>query len=170
MSIDVPSAGDPILDTWGADVAEKLNKITPLLLTAAVATNSASADNIAEWSFPVVDGNVYSCQLHGSYYANATNQGIKFGYTGPAGAGHVSGVILGNGSDTGATRFWSGDGSLAGRTSTDGTGRRGFWLAHRFAATASGTMYLQFARGGTSGAPGITITKGSGGLLIEETS
>lgn len=169
MTIPIPSAGGPVLDTWGAAVATKLNAMIPLIVTADQATNSATAQDITELQIPVVAGRAYNIQLHGSYSVSATNQGLQLGYSGPGGAGALDVRIWGNASPTGETVARSFDGSLTGRTSTDTTGTREFWAYLRYACTTTGTLKIQFARGGTSGSTGVTLQAGCGGWVIEGT-
>lgn len=165
MSIDVPTAGSPILDSWGVAVAGQLNRCVPLVIAADEATNSATAQDIDDWSFAVVAGSYYNVHLSGTYQVSATNQGLLLGVDGPAGSIYLHMRIGGNGAAMTFTETAS-SGSLAGSTSTDSAAtRRTFQAWGRFAPTADGTITIQYARGGTSGGTGVTIEAGAGGIL-----
>lgn len=166
MTLTIPTAGAPILDTWGAAVAAQLNRQLLMATTADVSTDSASAQSITGLSFAVESGKSYFGYIFGAYMVSATNQGLQLGWNGPTGTGRLHGYISGNGSETGHTDYQS-SGGLQGRTSTDAAdpSRRVFQGWFWFQANADGTVQFQFARGGTSGSTGVTILEGSGGCV-----
>lgn len=166
-AITVPTAGTPILDSWGADVANRLNRLQPLALTSDLATNSATAQDIAALAVEMTAGRGYLMRFHGGYAVSATNQGLLLGFSAPSGGGALDARIWGNGGPTTEGRVRTTSGTLVGLTATDTTGEREFWLDIWYVATASGTFTPQFARGGTSGGTGVTLRAGVGGLVIE---
>ena len=104
MTLDIPSAGSPILDTWGAAVATKLNSIIPLALLADQSTNSGSAVDMDDMLIPAIAGCVYNFQLAGTYSVSATNQGLQLGFSGPGGSGTMGCRIWGKTSPTSIDR------------------------------------------------------------------
>lgn len=168
MSIAVPTAGGPVLDTWGAAVANQLNRIILVSLTADQATNSATAVDVTEWTFPAVAGSAYVGQFFGRYSVSATNQGLRLTWDGPSGNGVLFAQIGGNGAATTIADFrTTSDGTMTGSTASSATSALEFWLSFYFVATASGDYTIQFARGGTSGSTGVTLRDGSGGFVLE---
>jgi len=170
MAITVPTAGNPILDTWGADVANQLNTMLVIGMTSDQATNNGTGSGAAvtELQWPVTSGVLYVARLFGSYIVNATNQGLQLGFTAPAGSGILFAHIGGYTTATGVTRHRTGAGAATytGTTTTDSSAaNREWWADIRYVPTSSGTIQLTFARGGTSGAPGVTLRQGSGGLV-----
>jgi len=172
MSISVPTAGTPILDTWGAAVANQLNTMLVIGMTSDQSTNNsvASGAAVTELQWPATSGTLYVARLFGSYYCNATNQGLQLGFTAPAGSGIVYMQIAGSGTATATSRHrtTAGTATYTGRTTVDSAGsNREWWADIRYVPSASGTIQLTFARGGTSGAPGVTLRQGSGGMVYQ---
>ena len=172
-AIAIPTAGAPILDTWGADVANALNRLKPVHMTADAERNLTAAAALGELSVPMVAGRVYLGRIHGTYKTGGTNQGLRVGWTtedgGATTGAHLFASIVGS-SATAESRFrLTQEDSLVGRTSVDQQNtKRAFWLDYTFICSASGTFVPTFARGGNSSAnPGITIFAGTGGLWIE---
>lgn len=170
MSITVPTAGSPVLDTWGAAVAGQLNDMIPIVMTADQATNSASAVSVTELVIPVLSGSVYIVQLAGDYQCSATNQGLQMGYSGPGGSGNLALEVWGVSSPTGINRYRTFDGSLTGSTAVaTAASNREWWATLRYVCTSSGDLQVKFARGGTSGSTGVTLVAGSGGIALQAT-
>ena len=169
MSIDVPTPGGPILDTWGAAVAGQLNAIQAVCLDADVTTDSASAQDVTGLAFDTEAGRNYMVQLWGVYTVSSTAKGLKVSFTYPGGTGQLHLTIYGNGSDVGLSRHrtngYLGAG-LQGRTSTDSTGYREWRAQMWWQASADGTLQLQFGRGGSSGGTGVTMIKGTGLIAV----
>ena len=164
--IDEPTAGTAILDTWGVAVAQKLNRMKVLTLTSDESTNSATLEDIEDLSFEVVSGRYYTVYLFGAYNVNATNQGLQLGFDAPAGDGYLTMKISGNGAPNTDTRART-SGAAAGSTATDSTNNREWWAWLWLQPTANGIVTIQLARGGTSGAPGVKILAGAGGMALE---
>lgn len=167
--IAVPVAGGPILDTWGAAVANRLNQLQPISLSADFSTNATSGVEVPDWTIDVVSGRVYILQLFGQYQMAHVNQGIQLEVDLEM-AGSVLFLdleIWGQGSATGIARYRSFDGSLTGATTVDSTNNREFYAYAQVKPTADGELYIKAARGGSNTtSPGLTIREGSGGLYV----
>ncbi len=165
--VTVPSAGDPIITSWGQDVANHANHLIPVYATADATTTSTSFGTITGMSFAVVNGKEYSFGSLALYYTvGGTSTGLKVGYTAPSGTCRLYTRIYGNGSDIAATNEVLGANDTAtGTTTTDSTAGRLIEMFGVYRCTADGTFSLRFARAGTSTT--VTIYKGSGGVVVE---
>ncbi len=164
MSITVPVAGDGITATYGAAVANQLNSMITLTVSADVSTNSTSYADVATCS--VVSGSTYSGELYFRWTPNSTGQGAIFALNGPSGT-YLAYASYHNGADgtTATTDRMSSTDSGTGVTSTDNTNARITHMRFWFQASASGTLAVRLKRGGSSSAPGITVYKGGGGVI-----
>lgn len=169
MTLTVPTAGSPILDTWGAAVANQLNRMHLVALSADQSTDSASLVDVTDLTWPVVAGRYYAGMLFGQYTVSATNQGLQMAWSStPAGTGMMFLELTG---PTAATtwdpyRTAAADTAI-GATTCLVTSFREFRLWFRFACSTSGDLQMQFKRGGTSGSTGVTLVAGSGGMILE---
>lgn len=170
MSIPVPTAGSPILDTWGALVAAALNKLRTYIVPTAIATNGSTAAPADLFTIPVVAGRQYAIRIAGTYQVSATNQGLQlaaFDEGGATGTLRGNGEMHGNASPVGETEWRTIIDTWDGRTSTDAQNAfRQFWLDMTYDATGTGDLIVRFARGGTSGGAGVTIHPGTSALVI----
>lgn len=168
--ITVPTAGTPILDTWGADVAERLNQLVPLVLEADTATDAAEgAGGATLFEIDCVSGQQYNVSIRGRYEVSATNQGLRLAVDDTATGGTCSGFA--QMASTAAATITNANLSAAstwGGTTSTGTATVGrmFRLEFTFDCSSDGTLEVVFARGGTSGSTGVTIHAGSGGLVV----
>lgn len=168
MTIDEPTAGGPILDTWGQAVAQRLNAFESQVLAADVATNSAT-DQDTGFEFEAVNGKTYLIQVEGEYEAAQTNQGLRIGIDTPSGTDRCWARIWGDSTATGETRHSGGASARIGRNTTDtAAAERPFWFTGRYECTSSGTVKVVFYRGGTSGSTGITLKAGTACLVLAE--
>lgn len=171
-TIAVPTAGAPILDTWGADVANRLNRIIPIGLSADFASNSGSIQYVPELTWDIVAGRLYVARLFGSYEAAHTSQGLELGFlsedTGVSTEDLM--MIQVNHTTTSRTngRIVAPD-VLGGPTTVDtANSPRGWWADFVMTCSTSGTMSIGMARGGgNSTSPGVTLKAGSGGFVLE---
>jgi hypothetical protein len=171
MTIAVPTAGGPILDTWGAAVATLLNRIQVLGVPADQSSDSSSGVAMNGCTIDVESGKSYVGRIFGEYVVSSTAKGLRLGFDNTHGQGRIHGWIAGAGSATGETVI-SSAGGQQGRTSTDAAtpALREFAIDFWFQATSDGTAAIEFSRGGSSGGAGVTIQKGSGGVVWEVAS
>jgi len=169
MAITVPAAGAPVLTSWGADVANQLNKCIPIVSTADTVFNSATFGDITGLSFPVVAGYTYTWQLILMYSVGGITTGLSISHTAPAGTCRMLSSIYGNVSATGADTEWLGAADTAtGTSTTDSTNGRMIRLAGHFICTTSGTFQFRRKRNGTS--TNVTIFSASGGIVTVSAS
>lgn len=169
MAIAVPTAGNPILDTWGADVANRLNQLVPLILESDTATDVAEGSGgVQLLTITVTAGREYNVQLFGIWEASATNQGLRVYVGESSGAGTVRGHAMIGNPASGLTDYTVTDSTWNGSTSTSAaTSDRAVTLSFVYACTTTGVLEVKMARGGTSGGTGVTMRAGFGGLCVE---
>lgn len=170
MTIEVPTAGQPILDSWGQDVANKLNRVQLPVKSSDQSTNSATAVDIAGLSFDVEAGKKYVAKFIGLWSGSATNQGLQLKWTEPTGTTSLAMLtIRGKTSRTSLDYTHTGGAGLNGVSSCNTADDRVFFEIEMVCeVTTAGTIQLQFARGGTSGGTGITIYAGTGGIVVAD--
>lgn len=166
--IDVPVAGEELLDDWGVSVAGQLNREVQLMTTADQSSNGTTLADVTGLTFAVTSGKQYAGRVRLWYTVSATNQGCQVGVACPAGSVLATVTTYGQGSPSGtASSVLTASGSATGVTATDdNAGRRHILVEFDYDCTAGGTFAIQFRRGGTSGSTGATIRKGSGGKVL----
>lgn len=164
MTIPVPVVGERVVYTWGASVADQLNRMILLVKTSDQSSNSTTLADITDLTFPVVNGTTYTGSLRLSYAVSATNQGCQIGITCPTGTVLVQVTTYGAGPDETHMRASGDVTTVATATGTTPLGVKVDIM--RYDCTADGTFAIRFRRGGTSGSTGVTIHKGSGGVII----
>lgn len=164
MPIDVPAAGAPILDTWGQDVAERLNQLIPLIRSTQVDTNSTSLVDVL--TFPVVSGRSYWINLAMIQYVDHASSQCQWGYDRPSGSSVIYARMASSGVTTEELQRIGATATATTFANAGGTGsQRHVQLWGQYVATADGTFRIQCARSGTSA--GVHVVAGSGGLVIE---
>lgn len=164
MTVSVPIVGERIVASWPASVAAQLNRMILLVKTSDQSSNSATLADITDLTFPVVNGTTYTGTLRLSYAVSATNQGCQIGITCPAGTVLVQVTTYGAGPDETHMRA---SGDVTAVATATGTTPLGVEVKiMRYDCTADGTFAIRFRRGGTSGSTGVTIHKGSGGIIL----
>lgn len=164
MPIDVPTPGSPILDTWGAAVAGRLNQLIPLILSSDFSTNSTSLVDV--FTFPVISGRRYNFQLVCVVTVAHASSQCQWGLDRPSG----DSVAWCRACTTGVTteelqRIGStGTATTFGNAGSTGSQRQALYTG-RYSASADGTFRIQVARSGSSG--GVTVLAGSGGMVVE---
>lgn len=169
MTVPVPVAGDEGVYTWGSAVATQLNRMIPLDTTADQSSDSTSLADVTGLTFAVTSGRRYNGTLRLWYSASSTAQGCQVGVSCPAGDVLATITTYGQSSPSGTTgSVLASSGSATGVTTTDdnGAARRHIIVHLDYDCTADGTFAIQFRRGGTSGSTGVTIRKGSGGIVL----
>lgn len=169
MTVPVPVAGDEGVYTWGAAVANQLNREIQLMTTADQSSNSTTLADVTGLTFAVESGRHYNGTLRLTYSVSATNQGCQIGVSCPTGDVLATITTYGQSSPSGTTgSVLASSGSATGVTTTDdnGTARRHIIVHLDYDCTADGTFAIQFRRGGTSGSTGATIRKGGGGTIL----
>jgi hypothetical protein len=167
--VTVPSAGDPIITSWGQAVANHANHMIPLYMSADATTTSTLFGTITDLTFSVTNGKEYTIPLTLFYTVGGTNTGLDIGYAlsgGATGTCRFYVKYAGNASATGVTNDWvDTEDTATGPTSTDSTAMRIIWADGIYRCTADGTFSMRFARNGTSTT--VTIYAGSGGVVVE---
>lgn len=171
MTVPVPVAGDEGVYTWGAAVANQLNREIQLMTTADQSSNSTTLVDIAGLTFPVVAGRQYGGTIRLRYHVFATNQGIQVAAAFPTGTLLAQVTTYGQGSPNGTTAnrlTTSGTANNPATTDDSGSGSPRSLVIDliTYDCEADGTFAFQFRRGGTSGGTGVTILKGAHGLVL----
>lgn len=169
MTVPVPVAGDEGVYTWGAAVANQLNREIQLMTTADQSSNSTTLADVTGLTFAVESGRQYVGTLVLWYSVAATNQCCQVAVSCPTGDLVASVTTRGQSTPSGAAEsHLDASGSATGVTATDdnGTARRRITIALSYDCAADGTLAIQFRRGGTSGGIGATVRKGSGGIIL----
>lgn len=143
--------------------------ILPICLSETFSSNSTSPTTFA--SFAVQDGRCYAMDLFLWYDVTSTAQGCQVGFRHPGGLAQGLIQTYGQGGPVSASTERLSQSSadtdtLTGVTSTDYTSGRSIRFQANYQCTADGTFRLRFARGGTSSSPGVSIRKGSGGMVV----
>lgn len=170
MSITVPTDGDPVIASWGNDVATQLNHMIPVIMSADFPLTSVSFPTVGDitgLTFTCVSGKVYNIQLCGTYTVGGTSTGLGLGYNHPGGTARLLSEILSSStSDSTPDTEWLIATDTATGTSTTDTTNSHFWsLRGIYQCTSDGTFAVRANRNGTSTT--VTLIKGSGGLVIQ---
>lgn len=169
--IDVPALGERGVYTWGADVANRLNRELLVELAADEATNSATVATITGLEFPVENGKVYRWDLTLWYECDTTSQGAGVGFRHPGGeamsAVRTFGVTGGTteGIERVLTSLAATDAMTAGATVSTADAMFQIEWRGRYECTADGTFLFRKKLNGTPSGFGFRLFAGSGGVI-----
>ena len=150
MAIDVLVAGDELLATWFAAVANQLNRTQCAVLTSDVSKAASSWSDITGLTLPVVAGKYYRVRATIIWDQSSTSGGIRIGANFPSGNYRAMVRYTGEASDTAFVNEWDtvADGGT-GVATADSTSARIVLLEGRYNCDADGTFALRYYRNTT---------------------
>lgn len=157
MAIDVLEAGDELLATWFAAVANQLNRTQCAVLTSDVSKAASSWSDITGLTLPVVAGKYYRVRATIIWDQSSTSGGIRIGANFPSGNYLAMTRFTGETSDTAFVNerhTVADDGT--GVATADGTSARQCFIEGRYACNADGTFALRY-RANTTGTAKIQV-------------
>lgn len=164
MSIPVPIAGQPVLDTWGAAITNQHNMLIPLAMDTDFDTNSATEVDCDGLVFEVEAGKVYSGQLLAWSSVQHADSQCQWAFDHPGGDAHMTVRAATSAVNTEQNTRQS---ATNQSTTFDNAGAvdsvRHCFLSFRYVCSSDGEFAIRVSRSGTSG--GITVHEGSGGLV-----